>query len=515
MQRQTGMKKVWYQGRRGRWLRFISLIVVVLGLLTAGMDRKPALAQEALHYTELEFPPLPELTIPEYEQFQLENGLTVYLMEDHELPLVGGQLLVNAGDRLVPTEQTGLTTIVGEGIRLGGSTDFSADDLNEFLEQRAASIESGMGPASGSLGFSSLTGDLPDVFERFVSLAQSPAFPQDKIDLLKRQIEGGIARRNDNPGSIARREFNKLIYGADSPYARVAEYRTIANITRDDVVSFHDRYFYPSNMLLSVYGDFEPTEMRALIEQRFSAWQDSPEKAMAELPASTVSSAITQQTPGGVFFVDQPQLTQSSVLFGHLGGQRDNPDYPALTVMNQVLNGLGGRLLNEVRSRQGLAYSVYAVWAARYDYPGIFIAGGETRSDATVPFVESTIGEIETIQREPITEAELAQAKDSVLNSFVFNFQSPSQVLSRVVTYDFYDYPEDFIFQYRRAVESTTVEDIQRVAQEYLKPENLVILVVGNSEAIAPPLSTLTDGSNVTPLDISIPEPDVAVSGTV
>ncbi|MEM7772896.1 MAG: pitrilysin family protein [Cyanobacteria bacterium P01_A01_bin.37] len=507
MQRQTGMKKRWYQGRYGRWLRFIGLTLVVVGLLTTGIERKPALAQEALHYTELEFPPLPELTIPDYERVQLANGLTVYLMEDHELPLVGGQVLVNTGDRLEPDDKLGLATIVGEGMRLGGSEDFPADGLNEFLEQRAASIETGIGLTSGNVRFSTLTDDFPSVFERFASVARYPAFPQDKITLLKRQIAGGIARRNDDPGSIARREFNKLIYGSDSPYARTTEYSTIANVTRDDVLAFHQQYFHPSNMLLSVYGDFDSAEMRSLIEQTFGAWPDTgaplPKSALPTLPT------VTQQTLGGVFLVNQPQLTQSSILFGHLGGQRDNPDYAALTVMNQVLNGLGGRLLNEVRSRQGLAYSVYAFWSAPYDYPGVFIAGGETRSETTVPFVEATIAEIKAIQHEAITEEELTQAKDSVLNSFVFNFQSPSQILSRVVTYDFYDYPEDFIFQYRQAVESTTVEDIQRVAAEYLTPENLVILVVGNGEAIAPPLSTLTYGDDVTPLDISIPEPDI------
>jgi zinc protease len=515
MQRQTGMKKTWYRGRRGRWLRFVSLTLVVLGLLTIGIDRKPALAQEALHYTELEFPPLPELTIPEYERFQLENGLTVYLMEDHELPLVGGELMVHTGDRLEPDDKVGLTTIVGSGMRLGGSTDFPADSLNEFLEQRAASIESSIGSTSGSVSFSSLKADLPEVFERFVSVAHHPVFPEDKIALLKSQIEGGIARRNDDPGDIARREFNKLIYGAASPYARTAEYSTLANITRTDVVAFHQQYFQPSNMMLSVYGDFDSADMRSLIESTFRSWQDLPDTAPMPFPSPDTLAPVTQQTQGGVFFVDQPQLTQSSVLFGHLGGQLDNPDYPALTVMNQVLNGLGGRLLNEVRSRQGLAYSVYAFWVARYDYPGIFIAGGETRSDATVPFVESTIEEIEAIQQAPITEAELAQAKDSVMNSFVFNFQSPSQVLSRVTTYDFYDYPEDFIFQYRRAVEATTVKDIQRVAKAYLKPEKLVILVVGNDEAIAPPLSALTNGKDVVTLDVSIPEPDVALTQTL
>ena len=507
MQQRTHTRMIWTRYRHGwRWLRFIGLIFVVCGLMIAGIDRKPALAQEALHYTELEFPPLPELVIPDYERFQLDNGLTVYLMEDHELPLVSGRVIVHTGDRFEPSEKTGLATVVGEGMRLGGSDHFPADELNEFLEQRAASIETSIGLTSGRVSFRTLTDDLPEVFDRFVDIAQNPAFPLDKIEFLQRQLGGSIARRNDDPDAIAQREFRKLIYGADSPYARTSEYRTLANITREDVVAFHQRYFYPSNTLLSIYGDFDSGEMRSLIEETFGSWTTNTEPVDPELPT------VTQQTKGGVFLVDQPQLTQSSVLIGHLSGQLDNPDYAALSVMNQVLNGLGGRLLNEVRSRQGLAYSAYAVWSASYDYPGVFIAGGQTRSEATVPFVEATIAELETMRREPITDTELAQAKDSVINSFVFNFQSPRQTLSRVVNYDFFDYPEDFIFQYRQAVEATTVDDVKRVASEYLKPDELVTLVVGNAAAIAPPLSNLADEGIVTPLDITIPDPN-SVSG--
>lgn len=492
-----------------RWLRFMGLTLLACCLLITGLDREPALAQDALHYTELEFPPLPEITIPDYERFQLENGLTVYLMEDHELPLVGGSVLVHTGDRLEPADKVGLATMVGEGMRLGGSERFPADDLNMFLEQRAASIETGISTTSGSASFNSLKEDLREVFERFADVVKNPVFPPDKLALLQGQLEGSIARRNDDPDTIARREFNKLIYGENSPYARTVEYSTLAHISRNDVVAFHQRYFVPSNMLLGVYGDFDAGEMRSLIEQTFGVWSmDTPAAPDPGLPP--LAQQVTQEETGGVFLVDQPQLTQSSVLIGHLGGQLDNPDYAALSVMNQVLNGLGGRLLNEVRSRQGLAYNVYAVWSANYDYPGVFIAGGQTRSEATVPFVNATLAELEKMRRAPITDAELAQAKDSVINSFVFNFQSPSQTLSRVVNYDFFDYPEDFIFQYRQAIEALTAEDVQQAAREHLNPDQMVTLVVGNAAAIAPPLSLLADGEPVTTLDITIPEPTPA-----
>jgi zinc protease len=202
--------------------------------------------------------------------------------------------------------------------------------------------------------------------------------------------------------------------------------------------------------------------------------------------------------------VDQPQLTQSYVQVGQLGGQLDNPDVFALYVMNGVLNGLGGKLFNELRSRQGLAYSVYAFWNPEYDYPGLFVAGGQTRSETTVPFVQAIFSEISKLCTTVVTPAELAYAKDSILNSFVFNFQDPAQTLSRLMRYEYYGYPQDFIFRYQRAVKATTAVDVQRAAQTYLRPQDMVTLVVGHAAAIQPPLTAVA--ATVTPVDVTIPQ---------
>jgi zinc protease len=220
---------------------------------------------------------------------------------------------------------------------------------------------------------------------------------------------------------------------------------------------------------------------------------------------------VTQAKQGGIFFVNQPQLNQSYLQIGHLGGSLDSPDYPALSVMEDVLSGFGRRLFNEVRSRQGLAYSVYASWGAQFDHPGVFLAAGETRSQATVPFIQAVKKEIERIRKEPISQEELGFAKDTVLNSFIFNFQDPAQTLSRLLRYAYYGYPKDFIFQYRKGVEATTVADVQRVAQKYLQPEKLVTIVVGNEKEINPPLSSL--GQPVTAVDITIPKPNQPAAG--
>jgi zinc protease len=478
-------------------LRWVGLVVITILLVV--VSRLPAAAATPRHYTELEFAPLPEIQLPEYTRYKLDNGMVVYLMEDRELPLVGGTALIRTGGRLEPGDEVGLAGLVGEVMRTGGTTKHTGDELNQLLEQRAASVETSIGTSSGSASFSTLTEDLDTVFDLFAEVVQQPMFAPEKLELAKRQQAGQIARRNDDPNGITEREFSKLIYGENSPYARTVEYQTLGNISREDLVAFYEKYFHPEQMILGIIGDFDSAKMRSLIQEKFGNW-----KPASQPPQPTVPPA-SQSKQGGIFIVNQPQLTQSNVQIGHLGGQFNSPDYAALDVMNQVLNGFGGRLFNEVRSRQGLAYSVYGFWSPRFDYPGIFIAGGQTRSDGTVPFIKAVFSEIERLRTTPITAQELASAKDQVLNSFVFNFQDPGQTLSRLMRYEYYGYPEDFLFRYQQGVKATTIEDVQRVAKQYLQPDKIVTLVVGNASAIQPPLTSLS--ADVKSLDITIPQP--------
>jgi zinc protease len=495
---------LWRKGQPQKWLRYSFMAILMSLVIVIGFGRSPALAVTPRHYTDLEFPPAPEIKIPPYTQFELSNGLKVYLVEDHELPLVSGVATIYTGDRLEPADKIGLASIVGQVMRSGGTTEHPPEALNQFLEQRAASIEIGINTTSGSGGFSALTEDAEEVLTLFAEVLRQPAFPPQWIEFSKNQWRGSIARRNDDPSNIASREFQKLVYGANSPYARTVEYTTLDNISRSDVVSFYQRYFHPNNMQLGILGDFDTQAMRTLIEETFGDWQPTSNPVGRELWKSL--PPVKQAKAGEVFLVDQPQLSQSTVQLGHLGGKLSDPDNAALSIMNEVLNGLGGRLVNEVRSRQGLAYSVYAFWSPQFDYPGVFVAGGQTRSDATVPLIQATLAELEKLRTTPISEAELARAKDSVLNAFIFNFATPFQTLSRVMRYDYYGYPQDFIFQYQKRLQATTVADVQRVAQTYLRPEQLVTLVVGNAGAIKPPLSSLAPDAKVTKIDVSIPD---------
>ena len=334
------------------WLS-LALFTVLLSFTV----RLNAVADTPKHYTELEFGPPPEIELPEYERYELDNGMVVYLVEDRDLPLISGTAVIKTGSRYEPTNKVGLAQLTGTVMRSGGTESHPAAELNAILEQKAASVETSIDSTSGSASFNTLTEDLDTVLPLFVEVLRQPAFADDKLAIALRQQQGIIARRNDDPGDIASREFNKVIYGSDSPYARTVEYQTLDNITRQDAIDFYQTYVRPENIILGIVGDFDADEMIERVQNAFGDWEVDTAMPALEPPA------VSQEYEQGVFAIDRPQQTQSSILLGHLGGQFDSPDYPTLSVLNGVINGFGGRLFNEVRSRLGLAYSVYGSWS--------------------------------------------------------------------------------------------------------------------------------------------------------
>ena len=477
---------------------WLSLAILTV-LLSFTMEFR-AIADTPKHYTELEFSPLPEIQLPEYERHELDNGMVVYLLEDRDLPLIGGTALIRTGSRLEPSNKVGLAQLTGAVMRSGGTENHPAAELNAILEQKAASVETGIDLSMGNASFSTLTEDLDTVFPLFTEVLRQPAFAPEKLAIALKQQRGAIARRNDDPKNIAEREFDKVIYGETSPYARTIEYETLNNIDRQDAVDFYQTYVRPETIILGIVGDFDSDEMLERVKTAFGDWQVDTALPTFEL------SAATQEYSNGLFVVDRPKLTQSNIMLGHIGGQFNSEDYPVLSVLNGILNGFGGRLFNEVRSRQGLAYSVYGAWSPNYDFDGLFIAGGQTQTSNTVPFIKSIISEVKKLRTQPVSEKELDDAKESILNSFVFNFQTPNQTLSRLMRYEYFDYPEDFIFTYQKQVQNTAREDILKVAREHIKPEKLVTLVVGNQQGMNPSLDSLAQEINLVDVSISQPE---------
>lgn len=478
-----------------RILRRRTLALVLAGLLVAAAAL-PAAAQK--DYQKLRYPPLADLKLPKVERFELANGLVVYLVEDHTLPKVEGYALVKTGDRFEPADKVGLAGIVGRVMRTGGSTSRKGEDIDRLLENMGASVETSIDNDSGNASLFTLKENLPQVLEVLADLLRNPAFPQDKLELAQVQERSAIARRNDDVGEIAGREFAKLLYGASSPYARQTEYATIQNVTRDDLVAFHRRYFQPNHTILGLWGDFNAAEVKGLVEQKFGSWPPAASGPALALPE------VPKEWKGSINFIAKDDVNQTNVRLGHLGGRLDDPDYYALNVMSEILGGgLSSRLFRHIRSDLGLAYAAGSAWAAEYDHPGFFLIRVDTKSQTTVQAIAETLKEVKRLTAEPVSAEELRAAKEGILNSFVFNFDTTGEIVRRLMTYEYFGYPRDFLEKFKANVEKVTAEDVLRAAQAHLKPDQLVILAVGRQQDFDKPLASL---GAVNTIDITIPE---------
>jgi len=446
----------------------------------------------------LVYPPLNQPQPPVPQRVELDNGMIIYLLEDHELPIIDIAVRLRTGAIYEQVDKVGLAEITGAVMRTGGTTSKTGDELDEILENLAASVEVGIGDDSGSASMSVLKEDLDTGLSILADVLMNPAFREDKIDLEKIQHRSAISRRNDDASDITAREFRKLIYGADSPYARITEYDTINNIMRDDLVAFHKKYFRPNNIILGVLGDFDSEEMLAKIKEAFKEWKpeeiDFPEKP--KIPAEYAKK---------IALVTKDDVNQTNIRMGHIGWLRKNEDYPALVVMCQILGvSWNSRLINSIRVEKGLAYYVGSNYGAGYDVPGLFLIACGTKSESTVTAIEAILAEVEKLRTEGITDEELKEAIDGFMNSSVFDYDTKSEILSRALRYEYYDYPQDFVEQLMEGIRNVTKADVKCVADEYLHPDKFALIAVGKASDFDKPLSTLGD---VTEVDITIPPP--------
>jgi zinc protease len=450
-------------------------------------------------YKDLKYPPLPPLKVPDPAEITLSNGMKVLLLEDHELPLISGAALIRTGNLFDPPSKKGLAGITGEVLRSGGTKARSGDQLDQDLENVAASIESQIGETNGTLSFSCLKENTDQVLALFRDVLTSPEFRQDKVDLSKTQSRSGISRRNDDPDGIADREFSDIVYGRNTPYGWSIEYADIDNIQRQDLIDFYHRYYFPANITMEVIGDFSTAEMKSKLEQLLGSWKYTQ-------PAVPAFPKVQDKSAPGLYLATKDDTTQTFFHVGELGGELRDKDYPALEVAADILGGgFHSRLFQSVRTKHGWAYNISADWAANYDHPGTFSISGSTQSSHTVDTLKAIGEEIEKIRTAEVTDEELQTAKDTVLNGFVFNFDRPSKTINRLMMYQYYGYPKDFIFQYQKAIAAVTKADVLRVAKQYFQPAKLSYVAVGNPKDFGTPLASL--GMNVQPIDLRIPEP--------
>ena len=455
-------------------------------------------AQESKPWEQIPVPPLHEFKPHQPVRIELKNGIVLFLQEDHELPFISGSVLIPGGSRDEDPAQTGLVDLYGQAWRTSGTEKVPGDAMDDLLAAKAAHIETSGDEDSTALSWDSLKGDSDQVYALAMDLLFHPKFSEEKLELAKQQEATGIVRRNDDEGEIAGREAAKLVYGADSPYTRQPELATIAHVKLSDLQAWHDRTL-GGKLIVSISGDFDPAAMEARLRATFDRLSETK-----PLPAR--HDTFSDPKPG-IYFINKADVNQSNVQIVGQGTTRRNPDVPALAVMNDILGGgFGSRLFQKVRTELGLAYAVGGGYGFGFDHPATFRVLVMTKSATTVDATKAALAEISGLDTKPFTEEELKRAKDNILSSFLFRYDTREKVLAERVRLEFYGYPADYLESYKGAVEKVTVPDLERVAKKYIHPDKLAVLVVGNGPEIKPGLEALDMGA-IHPVDITIPMP--------
>ncbi|HYW33827.1 MAG TPA: pitrilysin family protein [Balneolaceae bacterium] len=470
--------------------RLILIVVMLFSISTLSYAQKK--------YNKLTYPKLDQIKEPNVTTFQTGNGIKFFMVEDHELPLVKMNVTVRTGGVEVPANKTGLAQLTGMVMRSGGTKSIPADSLNALLEDNAAHLNTSIGFSSGSASLNVLKSKFDDLLPVFIDVLKNPAFPVDKIQQAKKRLKSAISRRNDNTQSIGTRVFQQLIYGKNSVYGRNPQYATVNNIKRQDLLNFHDHYFDGKNMLVGIVGDFDADTMKAKLKKAFSSIK-AGQAANLDFPK------VHYQFKKSINFANKSDVDQSLIMMGYIGGMRDNPDYAKVQVMDQVLSGgFSGRLMQQVRTNMGLAYEVGGNYGMNSFYPGWFYMLAKTKSSTTAKTIKAMKNVAENLKKHPISQKELKSAKDHILNSSVFHHDSYSKILNERISNVYRGLPQNSYQKYLQGVRNTTVQDVHKMAQKYLHPDSMQILVVGNKKQIG---NQLQQFGKVNKIDISIPQP--------
>lgn len=422
------------------------------------------------------------------EEWRLANGLRVVYLKDDELPLVRGRLFVRGGSLWGPASPVGVVSAMGDQMRQGGAGSRSADALDQDLEELAATVTSSFSTEFGGVSFSALSSDLDQVFPIFADVALRPRFEGERLALWKGQSLESIRRRKEDPSTVASVAFTQLLYG-DSPYGRVSVERDIAGISREGLVTLHQKLVKPDGGLLVVTGRVDRPVVEKLVETHFGGWGARGELLPPAPP-------VTHQPKPGIYFIELP-FSQAAVQMGQLGVPRLTPDYPAIDMFNEVFgtSGFGSRLMQRVRTELGLTYGVYGGISPAV-VKGVNYVFLQTKAESVAPAIEESIGVLSKMQSAPPTAVEMEEKTTAIENSFVLNFDSIDDIAVRNARLKLLDYPADYDQTYLKKVQEVTPEGVQEVAQKRWDPSSFVIVVVGNKTAYERLEKALQDKNN-------------------
>jgi len=434
-----------------------------------------------------ELGPAPELKfkLTKPVQFTAGNGIQCYYMEDKELPLVTLRGLLRGGSLFEPAEKTGLAYMTGTVMRTGGTHKLTGDQINEELEFIAASIESSGAAEFVFVSGNSLKKDFGKLVDLYSDIIMNPEFRQDKIDLARNQALESLRRQWDMPSSVSSLLFREKLYGSGYALGRRMTYKSLNSITREDLIAFHQRFFAPNNFYLGIAGDLSLDEAKAAVERVFKGWAKK-KVTLPELPP------LAEKADGTIYYAYKDTL-QGSVYMGHLGIPRLSPDSFKVEVMNEILGGGGftARLMKELRSNRGLTYGIYGgVYEGYGKDRGPFQIASQLKAGKFVEALGVIKGIVKDMQANPVTDEEIKTAKNSLVNSFVFRFESKQQILSEYMSLKLEGYPDNYLETYIDNIKKISKADVQEAAKKYMSPDKMIFVVVGDEKKFDKPLST-------------------------
>jgi zinc protease len=426
-----------------------------------------------------------EIKLPPIKKTMLDNGLKVIVIEQHELPVVAFRLILKSGSACDPTGKAGLADLTAGLLRKGTKTR-TATQVAEEIDFVGGSLDAGADRDATYASCRVLSKYFDTGLGLLSDIILNPTFNQEEIDRLQKQTLASIQQQKDDPGNVAGEKFREFVFG-DNPYGLPTEgtEESVPALTRDDIVNFHKKYYVPSNAVLAVVGDVKNADVLKKVKAKFSSWSGAP----VTLPTLPEPPAIKGYQ---IRLVDKSDLTQTYIELGHLGIDRKNPDIFAVRVMNYILGGGGfaSRLMDEVRAKRGLTYGIYS----NYDYlkwQGAFNVSTFTQNDSTAAAIGAIIDQLKKIRSEGVTDKELADTKSFYTGYFPLQFETPEQIATQILIVELYNLGEDYLTNYTKNINAVTKEDVQRVAQKYIDPDNLKMVVVSKAETAKPLLEPL------------------------
>ncbi len=458
----------------------IFLIILISGICSA--ESTPPINPDDIKYPPLTFAP------PEAERVELKNGIILYILEDHEIPLINISAVIRTGSIYDPQGKEGLSEITGDVMRTGGTEKRTGSAIDEELEYFAGSIAVSTGMESASATLSVLQKDLDQGLDIFADIIMNPIFDDKKLKTAKDLKIEDLRRILDEPQKVAFREFKRLIYGGNTR-GRLPSMESVKKITRDDLVKFHRKFYYPENIMIAIVGDITRDEAVSKINLFFGAWDKKGKTEEMSPPQLKQNKSINYA---------YKNVPQSTIIIGYLTPGRNNPDFYPFTVLDFILGsgGFRSRIIHEVRNNLGLAYSTGSFYNGRSEY-GVFGAYAITKSSSTAEVLSLIISIINDVRNNRVAESELLWAKKSINNKFIFTFDSTDQIAIQQMMIRYNKLPEDFLKTYTAKIEKVTADDLKRVAEKYLSRNQSTIIVVGNEKIFDKPLSTFGNVYNI------------------